>query len=295
VVAIAWWRVPESRGAASTAPIDWRGSVLAVAGLAGLVFGLIEGGSEGFSERRVFLSLASGGAALAAFVLVEWRARYPMVPPVLFRSRTFTGVNLLTLFLYCAAGATMFVLPFNLIQVQDYSVVEAAAALLPFVVVMSLLSRWAGGLMDRYGSRLPLTVGPVIASVGFALFTRAAGGGAYWTTVLPAILVMSVGFAVSVAPLTTTVMTSVEAGQAGLASGINNAVSRLATLIAVAVAGLISKGSFETGLVGVGWMSAALALAGGMSAAFLVQRGTGPQGPDASVPSARQTTASSVQ
>jgi EmrB/QacA subfamily drug resistance transporter len=295
VVAIAWWRVPESRGVASTAPIDWRGAALAVAGLAGLVFGLIEGGSEGFSERRVFLSLASGGAALAAFVLVEWRARYPMVPPVLFRSRTFTGVNLLTLFLYCAAGATMFVLPFNLIQVQGYSVVEAAAALLPFVVVMSLLSRWAGGLMDRYGSRLPLTVGPVIASVGFALFTRAAGGGAYWTTVLPAILVMSVGFAVSVAPLTTTVMTSVEAGQAGLASGINNAVSRLATLIAVAVAGLISKGSFETGLVGVGWMSAALALAGGMSAAFLVQRGTGPQGPDASVPSARQTTASSVQ
>jgi MFS family permease len=218
-----------------------------------------------------------------------------MVPPVLFRSRTFTGVNLLTLFLYCAAGATMFVLPFNLIQVQGYSVVEAAAALLPFVVVMSLLSRWAGGLMDRYGSRLPLTVGPVIASVGFALFTRAAGGGAYWTTVLPAILVMSVGFAVSVAPLTTTVMTSVEAGQAGLASGINNAVSRLATLIAVAVAGLISKGSFETGLVGVGWMSAGLAFVGGVSAAFLVQPGTGPQGPDASVPSARQTSASSVQ
>lgn len=273
VLAIVWWRVPESRSEPVTAGIDWLGAALATAGLFGLVFGLIEGGSRAFSERPVILSLAFGAAALFAFVLVEWRSRHPMVPPDLFRSRTFTAANLLTLFLYCALGAAMFVLPFNLIQVQGYSVVQAAAALLPFVAVMSVLSRWSGSLLDRYGPRLPLTLGPMIAAVGFALFTGAAHGGSYWTTVFPAVMVMSLGMAISVAPLTTTVMSSVEGDRAGLASGINNAVSRLAMLLAVAVAGVISDGSFQTGLVRVGWMSAALALAGGVSAGLLVQSG----------------------
>ena len=232
-----------------------------------------------FPSAAVILSLAFGAAALFAFVLVEWRSRHPMVPPDLFRSRTFTAANLLTLFLYCALGATMFVLPFNLIQVQGYSVVQAAAALLPFVAVMSVLSRWSGGLLDRYGPRLPLTVGPLTAAVGFALFTGAARGGSYWTTVFPAVMVMSLGMAISVAPLTTTVMSSVEGNRAGLASGINNAVSRLAMLLAVAVAGVISDGSFQTGLTRVAWMSAALALAGGVSAGFLVQSGAAPRTP----------------
>ena len=273
VLAITWWRVPESRGERATAGIDWLGATLATSGLFGLVFGLIEGGSRGFAERRVILSLALGAATLFAFALVEWRSRHPMVPPALFRSRTFAGANLLTLFLYCALGATTFVLPFTLIQVHGYSVVQAAAALLPFVAVMSLLSRWSGHLMDRYGSRLSLTLGPMTAAGGFALLTRAAQGGSYWTTVFPGIMVMSLGMAVSVAPLTTTVMTSVADSQAGLASGINNAVSRLAILLAVAIAGLISEGSFQTGLIRVGRMSAALAVAGAVSAALLVPSG----------------------
>jgi predicted MFS family arabinose efflux permease len=200
-----------------------------------------------------------------------------MLPPALFRSGSFAGANLLTLFLYCGLGAIMFVLPFNLIQVHGYSAVEAAAALLPFVAVMFLLSRWSGGLMDRYGPRLPLTFGPITAAAGFALFTFAARSGVYWTSVFPAVLVMSLGMAISVAPLTTTVMTSVEESQAGLASGVNNAISRLAMLLAVAFAGVITKGEFHTGLARVGWMSAALAVAGGLSAALLVQAGRGAQ------------------
>jgi EmrB/QacA subfamily drug resistance transporter len=271
VVAVALWRVPESRGAHETGRIDWVGAALATAGLFALIFGLIEGESRGFGSARVVGSLTLAAAALLGFVAVEHFGRHPMMPPALFRSRTFTGANLLTLFLYCALGATTFVLPFNLIQVHGYTVVEAAAALLPFVAIMALLSSWAGRVMDQYGSRLPLTLGPTIAAGGFLLFARAAKDGSYWTTVLPAVIVMSLGMAVSVAPLTTTVMTSVAEGHAGLASGINNATSRVATLLAVAIAGVVSGESFATGLTRIAWLSAILALAGALSAALLVR------------------------
>lgn len=271
VIFIAWWRVPESRAGSATAGIDWAGATLATLGLSALVFGLIEGGSGGFSQPYVIASLAWGVFGLVAFVFVEWRIDHPMVPPELFQSRTFVGVNLLTLFLYAGLGATMFVLPFTLIQVHGYTVVQAAAAWLPFVGTMFLLSRWSGGLLDRFGARLPLTLGPAIAALGFALFPRAAHSGSYWTAVFPAVMVMSFGMAISVAPLTTTVMTAVDESRAGLASGINNAVSRVAVLVAVAVAGVISEGSFQTAIGRVAWVSAVLALAGGLSARLFVE------------------------
>jgi EmrB/QacA subfamily drug resistance transporter len=271
VLAIVWWRVPESRGEAARGGIDWGGTALVTAGLFGLVFGLIEGERRGFADPRIRLSLALGVLALVAFAIVEWRIREPMMPPVLFKARAFTGANLLTLFLYCALGATMFVLPFTLIQRHGYSVVQAAAAQMPFVVVMAVLSPWAGKLMDRYGARLPLTVGPTIAAVGFALYSRAAYDGSYWTGVFPAVMTMSLGMGITVAPLTTTVMTSVGESRAGLASGINNAVSRIAMLLAVAIVGVVTGGSFQTGLTRVAWMSTALALAGTVSAALLVR------------------------
>jgi EmrB/QacA subfamily drug resistance transporter len=270
VLVLAWLRVPESRGETEAGPIDWPGAALATLGLFGLVYGLIRVGSEGLATPVVVASLALGAGALAAFGWREARSPRPMVPPALFQSPGFTGANLLTLLLYAGLGMMMFILPFHLIQRRGYSPVEAAAALLPFVTVMFLLSRWAGGLLDRTGPKLPLTVGPAVAALGFWLFVPLGGRGSYWTEVFPAVLVMSLGMAVTVAPLTTTVMTSVDEVHAGLASGINNAVSRVAMLLAVALAGRVAGARLAEGIDRVAWLSAGLALAGAVAAALMI-------------------------
>ena len=193
-----------------------------------------------------------------------------MLPLALFRSRNFGGANLLTLLLYAALSGTLFFLPMNLIQVQHYSATAAGAALLPFIVVMALLSRWAGGLVSRYGSKLPLIVGPVIAALGYALFGLSRAGGSYLTEFLPATAILGLGMAVSVAPLTTTVMGAVETQHAGVASGVNNAVARIAGLLGIAVFGLLLHGTFDTnGFRTVMMWAAAIAAAASCAGWFI--------------------------
>ncbi len=229
---LAWRHVPETWDAKAAREFDVAGALLGVLGLAGVTFALIEAAS--LSASTVAAVGAAGVLGFVAFVVVEQRSPYPMMPTGLFGSRQFSGANLMTLLVYAALGAVTFFLVLQLQTVSGYGPLEAGVATLPITIVMLLLASRGGALAARIGPRLPMTVGPVVCAIGIALLTGVGASVNYWAEVLPGLTVFSLGLALLVAPLTSTVLAAAPDRNAGIASGINNAVARAGSLLAVA-------------------------------------------------------------
>jgi EmrB/QacA subfamily drug resistance transporter len=235
-IAIALWKVPETHSKEASGPLDWLGAVLATVGLGAMTFALIEA-PDAFPHDALIGVL--GVVSLLAFVVVEMRVENPMVPLGLFRSANFSGANLLTFFLYGGLTVVFYYLPQKLIQIEHYPATRAGAVLLPVTVLMTVLSRWSGGLLVRYGPRLPLIAGPVLVGAGYLMLLRDTVGSGYWSALFPAVVVLGLGLAVTVAPLTSLAMNSAGDERSGAASGVNNAVSRVSGVVALALVGIV--------------------------------------------------------
>jgi EmrB/QacA subfamily drug resistance transporter len=269
--------IPETRDETSTGKLDAAGALLATIGLAGLTFGLISAGDRGFGDPVVLAALAIGVVGLAVFVEVERRSSHPMLPPGIFTNLRFTGANLVTVVVYGALGTATFLLVVYLQTALGYDALRAGAALIPMTALMLTLSGYAGSLSERIGARVPMTIGPLFMAGGFLLMMRVKPGAAYVTDVLPSVVVLGIGLVCTVAPLTATVLSSVEDHHAGVASGVNNAIARSAQLMAVAAiplaAGITGDSYRDPALFSEGfqmamWISAALAAAGAVLAWF---------------------------
>jgi len=280
VVLIAARHVPESRAPGPRQPLDPAGAVTISLALAGLTYGLIAAAADGWTSPVVLASLLAGAALLAAFCVVEARGDHPMLPLALFRVRQFSAANAVTFVVYGALGGALFLVPVVLQEVSGYSPLAAGMALLPLTAIMLTLSARSAALSARIGPRLQMTVGPLVIAAGMALFTRVQGGGDYLTQVLPAVLVLGLGLAINVAPLTATALSAAPAEHSGIASAVNNDVARSASLIAVAIlpalAGLTGTAYLHPAELTRGFhvavlIAAAASAAGGVLAALTIR------------------------
>ena len=283
VLLICWRAVPESSDPEAPRRPDVAGALLATGGLGALTVALIRAQSGPFDPSLWWL-FAAAATALAAFVVVERRQPAPMIPLQVFRSPAFSGANLYTLFLYMALGGSLYFIPYLLINAQGYQPTAAGAALLPFIILNFSLARWSGGLVARIGARTPLIVGALLVAVAFVAFARPGLGGSYWTTYFPAVVMLGLGAACFIAPLTTTVFDAAPSDASGVASGINNAVARTAGLLAVAAFGIVlvrvapgaaqlglgSPQAYLTGFRAVMECSAAVCLLAALTAALTI-------------------------
>lgn len=244
VIAIAVCFIEETRDEGASPEVDYAGAALATLGLGLLIFGLIRLQNERQDSFAAATALL-GVLILMGFVVVEGRARHPMMPVELFASKTFSAANLYTLLVYATLGGSLYFLPFTLIDVQRYSPTAAGAAFLPFVIIQFISSPWSGGLVSRIGPRAPLVLGAVLAAAGYVLYAIPPIGASYWTSYFPATVVLGIGGAFFVAPLTTTVLDAVARAHSGIASGINNAVARSGGLIAIAALGIVLVAAFD--------------------------------------------------
>jgi len=240
---VLWRKVAETRDEDADHTIDFPGAAAIALGLASLTFGFLRAPALGFGHWQVYVALTAGIVLLALFLLIEVKSKHPMMPLKLFLNATFSGINLLTFFLYAGLGAGMLFLSLNMVQAQGYSQLQSGLTFLPFTVLMITIARFAGGLADKFGPRLFLIFGPATAGIGLLLLSlvkQTQGVSEYWNTFFPGILVFGLGMSFTVAPLTATVMGSVNDHFSGTASGINNAMTRISNVFANAIFGALA-------------------------------------------------------
>jgi MFS family permease len=235
----------------SVRQLDWIGAVTVALGLAAITRGLSAISAAQYREQTVFIALGAGVVLLVLFVAIEaLLGQRAMMPLSLYRSRPFTATNAITLLLYFALGGALYYLPFGLIRLAGYSATQAGAALLPFALIVGFGASVSGSVADRLGPRLPLTIGPIIAACGLAMLAFADLRQPFWVGVFPAVVLLAIGMAITVPPLTSTVMAAAGKAHAGIASGVSNAVARVAGLLAVAALGAVLFADFSSSLTG---------------------------------------------